>query len=227
MSSDQGAPSPVVPQFDKAEFSAETPGAIAETACVNCNQPFPGAYFTVNGRPICPRCKAGLETAFAGGSGVARLVKAPLLGLVFGLGGTVVWYLVEHVAKLQIGLIAILIGYLVGRGVATGSENRGGVVYQVIAGALTYLCICLAWAPEVVEALANSPDGGTPLPLLVRIPIGVVMSLGVPFMGQISAITLLIIAFGIWEAIRRNKKVVLQFEGPFQLASPAAPHVGA
>lgn len=269
-------PQPSALQFDKAEV--EGPGA---STCAVCGKALVGSYFTINGQPTCGTCRDQLEAHFAGagGSGVARFARAALFGLVGGLGGTVVWYIVEHAFSLQIGLVAILIGWLAGSGVSRGSGGVGGLPYQFLAVGLTYVCICFAWVPDIAkelgqprgeravkvsplhpkgeaptlpegseakaaggeakaEARAPGPEGelvgealpaapgGEPeslvLPGLLRWPVAMVFSLGLPFMGALGPIGLLIAAFGLWEAWRRNRKVVLAISGPFAL-SPGAP----
>jgi hypothetical protein len=57
------------------------------------------------------------------------------------------------------------------------------------------------------------------MPAVIRWPIAMAVSLILPFTGQLGVLGLLIAAFGLWEAWRRNKKVPLDVAGPFSLAS--------
>ena len=49
-------------------------------------------------------------------------------------------------------LIAILVGWMVGRAVSVGSEHRGGWLYQVMAVGFTYMAISTSYIPQIVEA---------------------------------------------------------------------------
>jgi hypothetical protein len=237
-------------QFDRAEPVA--PGAAASN-CAICGQPLTDGYFTLNGNAVHGTCKDQVAGHFGGGggSGIGRFFKASLFGFGAGLAGTVVWYIVEHALNLQIGLVAILIGWLAGTGVSKGSNGVGGLPYQLLAVWLTYVCICFAWVPDIaaeigkprttVEAKADAtgdsatdaaptdaaPEGERkPMPAVIRYPIAMVVSLIAPFTGSLGAIGLLIAGFGLFEAWRKNKKVDLQIAGPFSLSGgpPPVPH---
>lgn len=210
--------------FDKADALAPGPA----TACEICHRPLSGSYFTVNGQTVCDSCRASVSGFLAPtGSALGRVVRAVGFGLAFGLVGTAVWYVVEHALNMHIGLVAILIGYLAGTGVSRGSNRVGGTGYQVLAVALTYVCICWAWVPDIADGLSGDQE---PLPGFVTWPTATVLSLGAPFMGALSPMTALIGAFGMYEAWRRNRRPTVAIEGPFAL-SPAggatAPAIGA
>lgn len=203
-------------QFEKAEFTGAPPGA----QCQVCAQPIAGEYFMLGEAAMCGPCKQQVSAAFTGGSGAARLMKASLFGVGAGLAGAAIWYAVEHLLDLHIGLVAILIGYLVGVSVRKGSENRGGLTYQLLAAFLTYCAICWSTIPDIVAA---GGEGG----VVFKSIFAFFFCLAVPFLGGFSAITLLIIAIGLWEGWRRNKPIVLTFLGPFTLTPVAEPPVPA
>ena len=46
-----------------------------------------------------------------------------------------------------LGLIAVLVGWMVGKAVLAGSGNRGGRAFQVMAVALTYCAIVMSNVP--------------------------------------------------------------------------------
>ena len=59
-------------------------------------------------------------------------------------------------AHLEIGLISILVGYMVGMAVRKGSNGRGGWVYQLLAIFLTYTAISASYSAVIVpEIIAN------------------------------------------------------------------------
>jgi hypothetical protein len=77
------------------------------------------------------------------------------MGLGAGLLGALIWLAVRRIAHLEIGLIALLVGYMVGKAVRKGSGGRGGRGYQVLAVVLTYCCIAANYMPDVLEALMH------------------------------------------------------------------------
>jgi hypothetical protein len=227
--------------------------------CGICGQPLTDGYFTLNNSTVHGECKDKVLAHFGGksaGSGIVRFLKAGVFGFVFGLGGTLVWYLVEHLLNAQIGLVSILIGWLVGTGVSRGSNAVGGWPYQLLAVVLTYMCICFAWVPDLasefgkqrrarVEAQADAPaDTATdaapadapeksnpPIPFPFNYVAAVFVSLIIPFTGALGVLGVLIAGFGLFEAWRRNRKVVLNITGPFSLsgapiAVPTGPTFG-
>jgi hypothetical protein len=71
---------------------------------------------------------------------------------------------------LEIALVAILVGYLVGRAVRQGSRGRGGRRCQIAAVALTYLAITFSYIPVGIQAYnkqaqAANAKGAATLPV--------------------------------------------------------------
>ncbi len=146
-------------QFDEAEFSAPAP-AVQLPICVNCQQPIPNAYFEINGKVVCGHCREGVLAAVHGGSGMARFMRASLFGLGAAVVGAVLYYIVARTTGYNIGLIAILVGFMVGRAVHVGTGNRGGLVYQFLALFLTYSAIVAMNASMELEAYLKQRDLG-------------------------------------------------------------------
>src|SRR6185312_6446610 len=67
--------------------------------------------------------------------------------------GAVIWFVIRRATQLEIGLVAILVGFLVGKAVRSGSGNRGGRGYQVLAVLITYCCIAANYMPDIIEAI--------------------------------------------------------------------------
>ena len=145
-------PDDEVLQFDEAEFSAEPPAAKMPT-CASCQQPIPDAYFEVAGKVVCGDCRERIEAAYRSGSGLVRFMKASVFGLGAAFAGGLIYYITVRVTGLNIGLIAILVGIIVGQAVRSGSGNRGGLAYQFLAVFLTYSAIVAMNAPLVIEEL--------------------------------------------------------------------------
>ena len=53
---------------------------------------------------------------------------------------------------MQLGLVAIAVGLLVGWAVRKGSGGRGGWKFQALAMALTYVSIAASWLPIMLRA---------------------------------------------------------------------------
>ncbi|NNB89463.1 hypothetical protein HI113_01740 [Corallococcus exiguus] len=116
--------------------------------CTACRLPIVRAYFQVNHHLMCPKCRKEVEAASTGGSTALRLLKAGVFGLGGGIAGAAVYWWVG-LAGYTPGLLLILVGWLVGTAVFKGSEERGGLVYQLLAVLLTYLAVGAARVPEV------------------------------------------------------------------------------
>ena len=108
------------------------------------------------------RCRQRVEAAFRGGSRFARVIRALVLGSVAAAVGGVIYYMITRASGLNLALISILVGFMVGSAVRKGSGNRGGPFYQALAIFLTYSSIVAMNAPLVIEAVANQ-GGEEPL----------------------------------------------------------------
>jgi hypothetical protein len=135
-------------QFDQAEMT--TPGNGGPN-CDACKQPLKDSYFEINGKIICGECRQHIEASLRGGSGLARLLKASVLGFAAAILGAAIYFIVARVTGYNIGLVAILVGFIVGGAVRKGTGNRGGLLYQFLALFLTYVAICLMGLTFFIE----------------------------------------------------------------------------
>ncbi len=137
------------------DFAAPASATATLPACANCGREIVDEYWSVGSAVVCGRCKASLEQSQQSTGGITgrsgRFSKALLLGVGGMILGAAVWYAVARFANLEIGLIAILLGWLVAKGILKGSGDRGGRRYQVMAVLLTYLGIGLGYVPFVFE----------------------------------------------------------------------------
>ena len=127
-------------QFDEAEPTAPAP---IGPSCAGCKRPIEDEYYEINGKVICSSCRQQIEASFRGGSGLARLIKASILGVAAAVVGAVVYYTVQRVTGWNIGYVAVFVGFLVGGAVRKGTGNRGGLPYQCLALLLSYIAIGL------------------------------------------------------------------------------------
>lgn len=161
----------LVPQspHDELQFLTAEPaaagGAGTGQKCVVCQQPISATYYALHDKILCPTCRE-LVAAPPAGSRLLRLAKATAFGLAAGLLGSILWFAVRRICQLEIGLIAILVGFMVGKAVRKGSGERGGRGYQLLAVVLTYCCITANYMPDVfaglLEAVKKAENRGQP-----------------------------------------------------------------
>ena len=136
-------------QFDHAE---PTSGAqTASMTCSVCGTPLSDTYFVANGQIVCERCRRALEEEWNRGSAAARLGKAVGLGVLAMIGCSLLWYIVLKLTDSQWGILAVVVGLVVGGAVRKGSNGRGGWRYQTLAIVLTYTAIVSSYVPYIIE----------------------------------------------------------------------------
>jgi hypothetical protein len=136
-------------QFDQAEYA--TPASAGPT-CGLCHQPIADTYYETGGKVFCTTCRGRIEESFRGGSRLGRVLKAFVFGTVAALAGGALYYAIIRTTGINFGLIAVLVGFMVGGAVKAGSGNRGGRFYQFLAVFLTYSSIGGMYLPALLEA---------------------------------------------------------------------------
>src|SRR3990172_630851 len=126
------SPEPVSLSFDKAKFEESGSPSLS---CAFCKRDVFGTYYEFNGQTACEECRFKVESSRAEGSPLRRAARAVLGGAVGGIVGAGIYYSVLVVTGYEIGLVAIVVGLLVGFGVRWGSGGIGGGGYQGVAGA--------------------------------------------------------------------------------------------
>jgi hypothetical protein len=145
-------------QFDRVvtESTSSAPPSKLAAFCAVCQTSIETAYFDVNGSILCRDCCIVAQSAAQTHRGIVPLVTASVFGLGAGVVGAAIYYAVMAIANLEIGIVAILIGYMVGYAVRKGARGRGARRYQVLAVALTYASIALAYAPIAVRQVIDA-----------------------------------------------------------------------
>jgi hypothetical protein len=249
-------------QFDRAE---PADGAQATATCATCGATITTEYYEVNGHIVCEGCRITAEeqvNAGGGGAGAGRFLQATALGLLAAAAGFGIYYGIARLTGYEFGLVAIVVGLMVGVAVRRGSNGRGGWRYQLLAVFLTYTAIVSTNVPFLIEefrkesrtraatdSTAARTDSATPLMVALAdsaaparvAPVatddaatrpsvgigGIVIGLlalvaffyAVPFLGGIQNIMgLVIIAIGLFEAWKINKRATLKINGPFRVA---------
>jgi len=183
------------------------------------------------------------------GSSGKRFVKALGLGFAAAALGAAIYFGIAALTGYEFGLVAVVVGVLVGGAVRKGSNGRGGWRYQVLAMFLTYTAVVVTdssliarelkkeWGTQaaspvaVADGINASRDAAPstshrPGPLAVALGLMLIIALAyaAPIMiGITSPLHLLIAGFALYEAWKLNRGVALQVTGPYQAAArPAA-----
>jgi hypothetical protein len=201
--------------------------------CGFCRQPIHGVYYQVGDRVACERCRADVEIALGQGSGPSRFLRASLYGTGAGAVGAGIWYAIRALTDYEIGIIAILVGFMVGAAVRKGSNGRGGWLYQTLAVVLTYAAIVSTYVPFILKGMLEGPEGSPtgPAPGLLGIALVAVVVFAIacaaPFLGGFENIVgIFIIAIGLYEAWKINRRLPIPISGPFRVGALPAPEAG-
>ena len=96
-------------QFDRAEFDSAVDDV---AACAVCKTRPVGDYYSINGKVVCATCHPRVMAARQGGT--SRFLPALGLGSLAALLGAGIYYGVLAVTGYNLGLVAIVVGLLVG-----------------------------------------------------------------------------------------------------------------
>ena len=139
-------------QFDRADYGED--GA-NQTCCTSCSAPINEAYFQHDGNVICTQCRDDLIAKSSTGLPLGRFFRALVYGSIAGLLGASLWYVIFLISGYEFGLIAIVVGLLVGVAVKSGSGGRGGLLYQCLAVVLTYISVTISYFPLLYAEIQN------------------------------------------------------------------------
>jgi hypothetical protein len=208
-----GTPASAFMQFDSAEPVAVA-DAPAVVTCTGCSRPVHSVYHEVNGQVVCSPCRAGVEgLARSGGFG-----KALVLGLGAAAAGWAVYFAILKLFEFEFGLIAILVGFIVGKAVSNGSGGRGGWLPQALAIGLTYLAIVCTYVPLIADSMRSEDPSAAGAALYV---VASVIAVLYPFLSVTeSPMGLVIVAVGLYQAWKLNKRRELSITGPYTVAAP-------
>ena len=131
-------------QFRRAQPVDTTDGP-APKNCAACKQLIEGPYFQVQNHVICPSCAAKIE------AGKQTKKPIPWVRLViYGAGAAVagsILYAIPLAMGFQIGIVALAVGWMVGKAIRAGGYGIGGRPQQILAVALTYFAISMSFLP--------------------------------------------------------------------------------
>ena len=97
--------------------------AIPSVTCAKCSRAVTTYYYTVDDTSMCSSCKRALEAEWSRRK--TGIWRAAGYGFGAAVAGAIVYYGVIAITNLEIGIVALLIGYMVGYAVRMGA-GRGG-----------------------------------------------------------------------------------------------------
>ena len=157
--SDPGqAPPPHELQFQHAE-ALPPEGASGPTSqlCVACKRPIGGTYYHAQGRVVCAECASRIQAGQQAPPPLS-LARALLYGAGAALGGCILYAAVAIITGWEFGLVAIVVGYMVGKAIRHGSRGLGGRPQQLLAVVLTYFAITTSYIPVLVYETVHHPE---------------------------------------------------------------------
>ncbi len=198
-------------------FSADAPIMDRQgPKCAGCGRTLASPHYLYKEQTFCRACADEIQMDHnTMGRLFPRLLKSTLLGGSVGAIGCLLYFFVAWVSGMQIGALSWLIGLGVGWAVLKGSENRGGVEFQILASVLTYCSIALSYIPLMITGtLWDSESMGSSMPDTMSgwaetMPELVIGALLFPVSGGL--IGLIIIGIGVFAAFMMNKDKALQF----------------
>jgi len=239
-------PSPHELQFQHAEPIADaTSSEGSAPACAACKQPIGDTYYQAQGHVVCALC-AGRIQAGQQAAPALSLMRAALYGGAAALGGCALYALVAIVLNAEIGLIAILVGWMVGKAIRHASYGRGGRPQQILAVALTYFAITTSYIPVILYHAARNPrrvdqrrqaqtkdaPAGFDTPAKARPRVSfagaalflLVLAAAAPFLSLTSGvsawISLFILFIGLQYAWKLTTRREIILTGPYQAEAP-------
>jgi hypothetical protein len=226
-------------QFRKAEIAAEAGGR----ACAICRQPVEGEYYQINGSSACAACAQQRLAVQQHRGGWPEFGRAALFGLGGAIAGALLFVLVSYATHMTFGLLAIVVGVMVGKAVLLGSRGCRGKRYQVLAVLLTYGAITTSYIPEMISEVTqyrakqkkvSAASAAAPAPFtgqklgVIGIALAVVfliaIALAAPFLMLASGagfFNLIIIGIGLFQAWKLTKPDRALVMGPYPSSKAA------
>lgn len=124
--------------------------ASENVTCADCQRIIPGSEAHVfrgkKGEDVymCAGCKEKVDAQFRAETENPKIMGALILGVLAGVVGAVVWFLVEVLTGYQIGYLAMGVGWLIGQAVVWGSGKKRGQVLQLMSAGIALLSIWIA-----------------------------------------------------------------------------------
>ena len=236
-------PAPPVVDFSRVQYPGDAPKQPEQ--CGYCGRGLETEYYTLQNRTSCGVCVENVQAAFPPDTHKA-FTRALLWGIPAAILGMIGYAAFEILTGIEIGFVAIGVGWLIGRAMLRGGGGVRGRRYQWAAALLTYAAVSMAFIPMVVSqqikeqrartVATKIADGSGKEPASEKAAdkserhgwlysVGLVLGLGLisPFyMLFVSfgsgALGLLILFWGMQYAWKAMAMPKVELEGPFAVA---------
>jgi len=214
-------------QFDRVETETDT----GQMACTGCSSRITVEYHRIDGRTVCGACRARMEEDLKKKPGVRGFMRAAAFGLGAAAAGSGIYYAISALTGYEFGLVAIVVGLMVGAAVKTGCYGYGGWLYQSLGILLTYAAIVSTYIPPVLEEMGKDTEtrsviqsgGAAYVILLVLVAV---IACFAPFLAGFSNFMgWIIIGIGLYEAWKINRRRRVEITGPHIIAPPVEQEV--
>ncbi len=141
-----------LPSVDALQFRRAQPinagGTSEPKSCAACKQRIGNEYYQVQTHVICPQCAAKIQAGAQAAKPVS-LIRPVIYGLGAALAGCLLYAIVLAMG-VQIGIVALAVGWMVAKAIRHSSYGVGGRAQQILAVALTYFAISTSVLPAFV-----------------------------------------------------------------------------
>jgi hypothetical protein len=225
-------------QFHRAEPVNKGEEAPSAQICAACKLPLQDQYFKVQNNVICPACAAKIESGRQAPKPIPW-ARAILFGSGAALAGCIL-YAIVLMMGVQIGIVALLVGYMVGKAIRSATYGVGGRPQQILAVALTYFAISTSFVPAMVvqgakQARNRSKTAPSAAPVQPAKPqispgkaiVGVVVLITIsPFLELFGSpvgglISLFILFIGLQRAWALTARHDILVTGPYACPTPS------
>jgi hypothetical protein len=112
-------------------------------------------YYQAQGAAVCETCAHLIENDQQRPPATS-LARAAFYGVGAAAAGCALYAGVAIVTGFEIGIIAIVVGVMVGKAVRAGSKGLGGRPQQILAVLLTYFAISTSYIPIFVHQVSKA-----------------------------------------------------------------------
>jgi hypothetical protein len=206
-------------QFDRVEtgLPSDASSASPAVACTLCRKSVGAEYYHVNEKPFCDGCRQIITSATATPRTIVPLIRAGVFGLGGAIAGAAVYYAVARLSGAEIGIVAILTGYLVGYCMRYGTGGRGGRRFQILAVVLTYWSVGLAYAALSLRLSSVSEAASALTHISVLLAAFVLPVYSIARSMPLGLLSALIIAIGLRQAWSMTAAHTLAISGPYKV----------
>jgi len=247
------APPPAPPVEDLQFQHAEYAPAVPRQACAFCKADAGESYYRVGGAAACHGCAARLRDMQIRPDRKTFWLRAAPWGLGAAIAGSIIFALIS-LTGFQFALVAILVGFMVGKAIRRATRGRSSRACQVMAVILTYGAITTSYLPffiagavkQMNKQAKTKPAAAASVPtikpkqmslgrafvamiagLLLLTGIALVMPFIIIAQAPVSGlINLVIIFIGLSKAWRLTAPFSAPIDGPFQSSPPETAPAG-